>query len=453
MIQCWDEVTLDEISEDITVGHVGPMANQYVDIGVPFLRSLNVEPFRINTKDLKYIPREFHRSLKKSALKPGDIVIVRTGKPGSCAVVPSWLHEANCSDVVVVRAGPKVRPGYICYVVNSTAAHHIDAHTVGAVQQHFNVGSARQIRLRLPPLAEQDRILSVLGTLDDKIELNRRMNETLEALARAIFKDWFVDFGPTRAKLEGRAPYLALQIWELFPVRLDSEGKPEGWRITVLEELLQDLETGGRPKGGVSAYTYGVPSVGAESIVGLGKFDYAKTKYIPRQFFDAMNKGHVKSRDVLLYKDGGRPGEYEPHLTLVGDGFPFDVFAINEHVYRLRAKAHFGQSLLYFWLSSDLAMEEMRIKGTGVAIPGLNSTQVKSLRALLPTPDVASAFDRLVEPAISRILANCNETRSLARIRDLLLPKLMSGEIRVKDAEKIVEAVARAQRLHGANLW
>jgi len=289
-------------------------------------------------------------------------------------------------------------------------------------------------------VAIQASIASVLGVLDDKIELNRQMNETLEAMARAIFKDWFVDFGPTRAKMEGRAPSLAQELWAVFTDRLDDKGKPEGWRITVLEDVLGELETGGRPKGGVSVYTSGVPSIGAESIVGLGKFDYAKTKYVPPEFFEAMTKGHVKSGDVLLYKDGGRPGEFEPHLTVFGDGFPFDTFAINEHVYRIRAKPDFGQALLYFWLSSELVMEEMRIKGTGVAIPGLNSTQVKSLTTLVPLPDVARSFDALVEPMISRILANCNESRSLAKARDLLLPKLMSGEIRLREAEKALEA-------------
>ena len=210
--------------------------------------------------------------------------------------------------------------------------------------------------------------------------------------------------------------------------------------VVVLEDVLGELETGGRPKGGVSGYTFGVPSIGAESIVGLGKFDYSKTKYVPPEFFDKMNKGHVRSRDVLLYKDGGRPGEFEPHLTLFGDGFPFDTFAINEHVYRLRAKPDFGQNLLYFWLSSDLVMEEMRIKGTGVAIPGLNSTQVKSLTTLVAAPQVTMAFDAFAEPAITRVLANCNELRTLAQTRDLLLPKLMSGEIRLREEEKAVEA-------------
>jgi len=167
-------------------------------------------------------------------------------------------------------------------------------------------------------------------------------------------------------------------------------------------------------------------------------FDYSKTKYVPEDFYAGMSKGRIRSRDVLLYKDGGRPGEFEPHVTLFGDGFPFDECAINEHVYRLRAKDDFGQALLYFWLSSDLTMAEMRIKGTGVAIPGLNSTQAKSLTALLPACKVARAFDALAEPSVARILSVCNQSRTLAVLRDTLLPKLISGELRVPDAERIV---------------
>ena len=116
MNEPWEEVTLDQVASEITVGHVGPMADEYVDSGVPFLRSLNVERFRINATELRKISREFHLKLKKSALRPGDIVVVRTGKPGSCAVIPDWLPEANCSDVVVVRANRRVRPTFISYV-------------------------------------------------------------------------------------------------------------------------------------------------------------------------------------------------------------------------------------------------------------------------------------------------------------------------------------------------
>jgi len=293
----------------------------------------------------------------------------------------------------------------------------------------------------VPPRDEQRAIAHILGTLDDKIELNRQMGETLEAMARALFKSWFVDFEPVRAKADGRDPGLTQPLTDLFPARLvDSElGEiPEGWEVGVLQNTLVELEVGGRPKGGVAAYTDGVPSIGAESIVGLGLFDYSKTKYVPREYFDRMTKGHIKNRYVLLYKDGGRPGEFEPHVTLFGNGFPFHTAAINEHVYRLRAKPNLGQEFLYFWLSSELVMEEMRIKGTGVAVPGLNSTQVKSLTTLLPSTAVIEAFVCHAEPCVAHVLASCNESRTLATLRDALLTRLITGELRVNDAAEFI---------------
>ena len=108
----WRNVALEDVAADVTVGHVGPMASEYVERGIPFLRSQNVEPLRINDTDLKFITEDFHARLKKSALSPGDVVIVRTGKPGACAVVPATLSVANCSDLVIVlNANPK-GPGF-----------------------------------------------------------------------------------------------------------------------------------------------------------------------------------------------------------------------------------------------------------------------------------------------------------------------------------------------------
>lgn len=282
---------------------------------------------------------------------------------------------------------------------------HIQHEASGSVQDNINLETLNRLEIPFPPLAEQRAIALVLGALDDKIALNRRMNETLEELAQSIFKSWFVDTTTTDL--------------------------PEGWRFGKLGEMLSVIETGGRPKGGVSGITEGVPSVGAESIVGIGRFDYGKTKFVPREFFAAMNRGHVQDGDVLLYKDGGRPGEFEPHLTMVGDGFPFTEFCINEHVYRLRTEPNLPQSFLYFWLSSDSTMDEMRSRGTGVAIPGLNSTQVRELAVLIPKSDVLKEFDQKVSPLLRRIFANCNESRTLAALRDALLPKLLSGELRV----------------------
>src|SRR5215510_5312830 len=118
MVGEWREVVLEEVAEDVTVGHVGPMASEYVMGGIPFLRSQNVEPLRINDSDLKFITPAFHERLKKSALSPGDVVIVRTGKPGACAVIPRTFPVANCSDLVIVRCGAHLDPRFLAYYVN-----------------------------------------------------------------------------------------------------------------------------------------------------------------------------------------------------------------------------------------------------------------------------------------------------------------------------------------------
>ena len=154
-----------------------------------------------------------------------------------------------------------------------------------------------------------------------------------------------------------------------------------------------------------------------------------------------MKRGIVHDQDVLLYKDGGRPGEFEPHVSLLGGGFPFTQFCINEHVYRLRAAKPLTQEFLYYWLSSEPVLEEMRRRGTGVAIPGLNSTAVKELAIAVPPVEVIERFSEIAAPLVSAVLVASGESRRLAQLRDALLPKLMSGELRVtNDFEDIAPA-------------
>lgn len=304
----------------------------------------------------------------------------------------------------------------------------------GSAQPSLNRNFIHPLRVIVPPIEDQRAIACILGTLDDKIALNRKMGETLEALARALFQSWFVDFDPVRAKTEGRDPRLPMEVADLFPDSLENSelGEiPRGWVTAPLGSVASTIETGKRPNGGVAGIHSGIPSIGAESIDGLGVFDYSKSKFVPIEFFSSMKSGRVSDHDVLLYKDGGRPGLFEPHTTLVGLGFPFATCAINEHVYRLRTDPAIPQSYLFFWLSSASVMEEMRTKGTGVAIPGLNSMQVRSLRMLIPPGSLLDAFDRFAAPLIARILRGARESRELSLLRDELLPRLVSGEVRV----------------------
>src|SRR5690606_29658706 len=153
----YSKYKLSELAE-LTVGFVGTMTNEYVEDGIPFLRSKNIAPFSINYDDLKFISDRFHKKIKKSTLHTGDVVIVRTGKPGTACVIPPKLNNSNCSDLVIVRPGPKLDSHYFSYFMNSLGGNHVSAHLVGAVQQHFNVKSAKDMLLTLPPLPEQKAI-------------------------------------------------------------------------------------------------------------------------------------------------------------------------------------------------------------------------------------------------------------------------------------------------------
>ncbi len=358
---------------------------------------------------------------------------------GNCGITtrPSFTNQQINSLICGDDADPKFV--YYCF---TQLGHALEA-AGGGGSVYTNVSKSRfeEIELTLPPLTEQKAIAAVLGALDDKIDLNRQMNATLEAMARALFQSWFVDFDPVRAKMEGRQPAgMDAESAALFPEHFeDSElGEiPRGWEVANLGSVLDTLETGRRPKGGVSGYSFGVPSVGAESINGIGVFDFSKTKFIPREFYEKTASGRVKDLDVLLYKDGGKPGEFRPRVGLFGYGFPFDEFCINEHVFRMRAQG-VGQHYLYFAVSDERVLLDFANKGGKAAIPGINQTDVRSAQILKPPKAVLAQFEILTQPICQSIIENFAESRTLATLRDTLLPKLLSGEISVPLAEGLV---------------
>ncbi|MBA6129869.1 restriction endonuclease subunit S, partial [Pseudomonas juntendi] len=193
------------------------------------------------------------------------------------------------------------------------------------------------------------------------------------------------------------------------------------------------------PKGGVAGIMDGVPSIGAESIVRIGEFDYSKTKYVSSEFFEKMKSGELQSHDVLLYKDGGKPGVFLPRVSMFGNGFPFKKCGINEHVFRIRLKEPFSQAFLYYWLWSDAVMHELKHRGGKAAIPGINQSDVKELKLLVPNEQVLIGFDELCSPLIDKIFSNSKQSRTLTQLRDTLLPRLISGQLRLPEVEVMVE--------------
>lgn len=172
-------VRLADIAE-LTVGYVGNMAKQYKDKGVKFLRSLNIKPFHIVEDDLKYISKEFCESLKKSILHENDLIIVRTGLPGTCCVVPKDYEGSNCADVVLVRPNLKlVNSHYLAAYINVWGKKQVENNKVGAIQKHFNVKAAEEMLIDLPDLETQNRVAKIICDLNDKIMNNEKVNDYL----------------------------------------------------------------------------------------------------------------------------------------------------------------------------------------------------------------------------------------------------------------------------------
>ena len=427
----WPTATVSELEADGILlvqdgnhGEYRPRREELVPEGTPHIRAADISDTGvIDFVGAQRINDVALARIRKGVGASGDVLLTHKGTVGRVARVPADAPHFVCSPQTTfwrsLRSG-RLDQGFLFSYLRSPAfaaqlrvrMHESD------MAPYVSLTAQRSFSVPLPPITEQRRIVSVLGALDDKIDSNRRLAKTLEDVAEVSLQ---------RAL---SAPPLP---WD------------RAWREATLGDVLSVLETGGRPRGGVKGITSGVPSIGAESIVGAGVFDFAKLKFIPRDYYDRLGRGRVRDRDVLLYKDGGRPGDFRPHVSMIGEGFPFREAAINEHVYRMRINPPYSQDFLYLWLRSDRLTEEMRQRGTGVAIPGLNSTAVKALPIVRPEPEVLEAAQAAIEPLLTTILRSAAESRILAEVRDALLPKLISGEIRVPDtadSDELIEPVA-----------
>jgi type I restriction enzyme S subunit len=293
----------------------------------------------------------------------------------------------------------------------------------------------------VPPLDEQRAIASVLGALDDKIDLNRRMNETLEAMARAIFKDWFVDFGPTRAKIEGRAPYLAPEIWSLFPDRLDNEGKPQGWTILTLAELA--AQSGGQIRTGpfgtqlhrADYRPTGRPVVMPANLISGEIVEDNIARIGPEMV--ARLSDHAMSEGDIVY---GRRGDIG-RKALVGPNEAGWLCGTGCLRISIRSNSC-PPAYIFYYLDRPEIQEWISTRAVGATMPNLNTGILGEVQILVPTSEIASQFVLAVEPLIHHARTNRSESKTLAATRDLLLSKLMSGEIRVRDAENPMRNVA-----------
>jgi type I restriction enzyme, S subunit len=339
---------------------------------------------------------DFHN---KAMVKAPGVVTGRYGTIGQVFYIEKDFWPLNTA--LYVRDFKTNDPKFINYLLKTLdfRAYSDKAAVPGVNRNHLH-----EAKVRIPPLPIQHAIAHILGSLDDKIELNRRMNETLEAMARALFKDWFVEFGPVRAKMEGRQPPgLSAEIAALFPDALDAEDKPVGWEIKRVDDVLELVY--GKALRAVNRVPGEIPVYGSGGII-----EYHNEFLVNGPSIIVGRKGTVGS---LYWED--RPF------------FPIDT------VFYVKPKTPLT---FCFYLLQSLGLEGMN---TDAAVPGLNRSNVYRLSVTCASDDILLNFDNIIQPLRKQIFFNARESRTLAALRDLLLPKLLSGELRVRVAEEIVE--------------
>ena len=308
----------------------------------------------------------------------------------------------------------------------SMRKEEIQAAAGGSAQPILNKSAFGQLDILLPTLPEQRAIAHILGTLDDKIELNRRMNETLEAMARALFKSWFVDFDPVRAKMEGRwrkgesLPGLPADLYDLFPDRL-VESKlgliPEGWEVGCLADIAVAPRRGVNP---ISLY---------------GDTPYIGLEHMPRRSIALTewgNVGTVASNKSVFEKGEVLFGKLRPYFHKVGIAPVNGVCSTD--IVAIASKTTEWAAFVLACVSSVEFVSYTNQASTGTKMPRTNWTTMGDYRMCLPTAPVARSFQNTVQPVLESIVANIHESRTIAALCDALFPKLISGELRVKDA-------------------
>jgi type I restriction enzyme S subunit len=427
----WSSLTLEFAPIDIVDGDRGKNYPSSYDFKINegyclFLSTKNVTHEGFKFIEQNFISEQKDKELNKGKLLKNDIVLTTRGTIGNLAIfddkVP-YEHVRINSGMVIIRPRTEhISPKWL-YHFFKNSKEQFSNFTSGSAQPQLPIRDLKKIELFLPPLPEQQAIAEVLSSLDDKIDLLHKNNKTLEEMAETLFRQWFVEF---------KFPHEKSSSLGNKEMKSSDYGLiPKDWNYGTIGDVTGIIETGRRPKGGVGLLSNGVPSIGAENVKNIGYYNFDKTKFISEDYYEKMSSGKLQNRDILVYKDGGVPGTFIPHFSMVGEGFPYSKMAINEHVFRLVSKDKYFQNFLFFWLNTDLIVSELAERGTGAAIPGINSTQLKQTPCLVPDKETLVKFDTIVEPLVHKILKNSLSIKNLGILRDTLLPKLMSGQVRV----------------------
>jgi len=427
---------LEELCEAvIDCPHSTPV---WMDQGVIVLRSSNIRNGRLDLSNPSFTD-EYHyeERSKRARIQAGDLVITREAPMGEVCLIPENLKCCLGQRMVMLRPSKnKCHGKYLLYALQSgRVQNQIKSHEgTGSTVSNLRIPVLKELSIPSPSIATQGAIAHILGTLDEKIELNRKTNETLEAMAKALFKSWFVDFDPVKAKAEGRPTGLPAEISDLFPDSFeDSElGEiPSGWCISCVNDLCEWVSSGG------------TPSRSRKDFWEKGSIPWFKTGELnDAPLLDSaekINELALGNSSCKLWEAGTILFAIYASPTVGRLGVLTESGTSNQAAAGLKAKSVIGTPFLRRALL--FSRDELQNIAVGAAQQNINVQILKDHKVITPGTALASAYSSTVSPLDEQQICLAKRTRELCSLRDALLPKLISGEIRIPDAEKMVEEV------------
>lgn len=387
----------------------------------PYIRVRDMHDGFISKTDLLYVPDDVFPRISRYIINKNNVFISIVGTIGLIGIIDSELDGANLTEnaAKVCVTSNDLLPQFLVYYLSSREGQNqINSLTVGTTQPKLALNRIEKILVPVPTLKEQEKIIEILSSLDDKIELNRQMNQTLEAMARTIFKSWFVDFDPVYAKMEGRDYPLPPEIMDLFPDELEESELgliPKGWKISSLEKIADYLNGLALQKYPPENDKDKLPVIKIRELRSGSPDDQSNfaTSNLPDEY--VINDG-----DILF----SWSGSLLVRMWCGGKG------ALNQHLFKVTSKKY-PKWFYYLWTEHHLK-EFQRIAADKATTMGhIKRHHLQDAKVITPNSKLIELGTQYVYSIIEKILLNSKIENLLIQKRELLLPKLISGEIEV----------------------
>ena len=411
----------------------GILAKDFHETGVPLLRLKSIESSTATLEGCNFLdPEKVESKWSHFKLSIGDLLLSSSASLGRV----SEVDESTAGAVAytgIIRMRPSnaiMTKGFIRYFLQSRLfSHQIERSATGSVIKHFGPMHLKQMGITLPPIEDQKAIAHILGTLDDKIDLNQKINQTLEEIAKAIFKSWFVDFDPVRAKVAGRPTGLSPEISDLFPDELvDSEiGEiPKGWSVGAIADFASLNKKTVNPSQSSEIYEH----------FSIPAFDNRQSPVLDLGTDIKSNKTLVPEGSLLVSKlNPNTPRVWLPNPKDLHEQICSTEFMV------YTATDHSNIAFLWGLFTSSLVAGRMEamVTGTSKSHQRVKPNDVSGIMTVTPDARLVKTYGDTVLPMLNRTLVGKSESTVLSELRDTLLPKLISGQLRIPDAEKFLE--------------